>query len=148
MNLKDQIMADVKSAMKNKEPQRLEALRFMHAAIKNKEIDARPNVLTEQDVMGVLKTMAKQRRESIDQYVAGGREDLAATERFQLELIESYLPAQMGRDQVEKIVAEVIQALGATSAKQMGQVMKEVLVRTAGTADNKLVSEIVKSKLS
>lgn len=147
MSLKEQIMADVKSAMKNKDQGRLDTLRFIHSAIKNKEIDSRPNELTEQDVMAVLKTMAKQRKESIEQYEKGNRQDLAEIEKFQLSIIESYLPQQMSREQVEAIVSEVITSMNATSMKQMGAVMKEVLAKTGGAADNKTVSEVVKAKL-
>lgn len=147
MSLKEQIMADVKSAMKNKEQDKLNALRFIHAAIKNKEIEVRPREANDDDVLAVLKTLAKQRKDSIEQYEKGGRTDLADKEKFELNIIESYLPQQMSREQVEAVVSEVISALNATSIKQMGAVMKEVLAKTAGAADGRMVSEIVKSKL-
>jgi hypothetical protein len=90
----------------------------------------------------------KQRKESIEQYKAGNRQDLADQEAAELKILEAYLPAQMGKDQIEKVVTEVIAALGAKTVKDMGSVMKEVIARTAGTADNKTVSEVIKSKLS
>lgn len=147
MSLKDQIMADVKSAMKNREQDRLSALRLLHSAIKNREIELRPNEIDDQEIQGVIKKLAKQRQDSIEQYEGAGRQDLADKEKLELSVLEDYLPEQMGREQVEAVVDEVIAAMNATSMKDMGAVMKEVQAKTAGAADNKMVSEIVKSKL-
>ena len=91
--------------------------------------------------------MIKQRKESIEQYTKAGRQDLADKEQQELNFMEIYLPSQMSREQVETIVQSVITDLAASSVKDMGKVMKEVLVRTGGTADGKVVSEVVKSKL-
>lgn len=148
MELREQIMADVKDAMKSKDQLKLNTLRFFQAAVKNREIELRPDLITPDDVMGVLKKLVKQRKESIEQYQNGGRQDLADQEAAELKVLEGYLPAQMGREQVEKVVTEVIAALGAKTVKDMGPVMKEVIARTAGTADNKIVSEVIKSKLT
>lgn len=148
MELREQIMADVKDAMKSKDQLKLNTLRFFQAAVKNREIELRPDPITPDDVMGVLKKLVKQRKESIEQYQNGGRQDLADQEAAELKVLEGYLPAQMGREQVEKVVTEVIAALGAKTVKDMGPVMKEVIARTAGTADNKIVSEVIKSKLT
>ena len=148
MEIREQIMGDVKTAMRDKDSLKLNTLRFLQAAIKNREIELRPNAITADEVLGVIKKLVKQRKESIEQYTAGGRSDLADQEASELKVLESYLPAQMDRGQVEKIVAEVVAALGASSVKDMGPVMKEVMVRTAGTADNKIVSELVRAKLS
>ncbi|MCB0411800.1 MAG: GatB/YqeY domain-containing protein [Bdellovibrionales bacterium] len=145
--LKSKIMDDVKAAMKNKEADRLSAIRFLQAAIKNKEIDVRPNTITDEDIMGVIKKMAKQRKDSIEQFQKAGRQDLADKESFELSVIEEYLPAQMSEEQVTKVVNEVIQALNASSMKDMGAVMKEVQAKTQGAADGKLISQIVKAKL-
>ena len=147
MSLRDQIQADMKQAMKNKEGPRLEVLRFLQSAIKNKEIEVRPNELTDKDTMAVITKQVKQRKESIAQFKEAGRDGLVKKESFEISVLETYLPQQMSREQVEKIISEVIAAVGATSIKQMGTVMKEVLAKTAGAADGKLVSEIVKSKL-
>ncbi len=147
MELREQIANDVKTAMKEKNQVRLNTLRFLQSAIKNREIDMRPEPLTGDEVMSVLKKLVKQRKESIEQYQAGGRQDLVESEAAELKILEAYLPQQMGRDQVEKIVTDVIAALGAKSVKDMGQVMKEVMARTQGTADNKTISEIIKAKL-
>jgi len=148
MEIRDQVMADVKDAMRAKDQLKLNTLRFLQAAVKNREIELRPNPITTDEVMGVIKKLVKQRKESIEQYQAGNRQDLADQEAAELKVLEGYLPAQMGRDQVEKVVTEVIAALGAKTVKDMGPVMKEVIARTAGTADNKTVSEVIKSKLT
>ncbi|MCX7977777.1 MAG: GatB/YqeY domain-containing protein [Bdellovibrionaceae bacterium] len=148
MDIREQIMADIKSAMKDKDNLKVSALRFLQSAIKNREIELRPQPMSEEEAFGVLKRMIKQRKESIEQYKAGGREDLVQQETAELKVLESYLPPQMGPEQVEAIVVEVVAALGAKTIKDMGPVMKEVQARTKGSADNKLISEIVRAKLS
>lgn len=148
MEIREQIMADVKTAMKDKDQLKLNALRMLQAAIKNREIELRPNPISSDEVMGVLRRMVKQRKESIEQYLAGGRQDLVDQESAELKILEVYLPQQMSKDQVEKIIAEVITALGAKTVKEMGPVIKEVQARTAGAADNKMISEVVRAKLS
>lgn len=148
MEIRDLIMNDIKVAMKDKNQLRLNTLRFLQAAIKNREIDMRPNPITHDEVMGVIKKLVKQRKESIDQYKAGGRQDLVDQEMAELAILEELLPAQMGPEQVEAIVKEVITALNAKSPKDMGAVIKEVIARTQGNADNKLVSETVKKSLT
>lgn len=148
MEIRNQIMADVKAAMIAKDSAKLGALRMLQAAIKNREIEVRPNEISADDVMGVIKKLVKQRKESIDQFQTAGRQDLVDQESAELKVLETYLPAQMGRDQIEKLVTEVIAALGAKSVKDMGPVMKEVIAKSGGTADNKVVSEVIKSKLT
>ena len=148
MEIRNQIMADVKAAMVAKDSVKLGALRMLQAAIKNREIEVRPNEITADDVVAVIKKLAKQRKESIDQFQTAGRQDLVDQETAELKILEVYLPAQMGRDQIEKLVTEVIAALGAKSVKDMGPVMKEVIAKSGGTADNKVVSEVIKSKLT
>ncbi len=148
MALRDQIMNDIKDSMRAKDLAKLNALRMVQSAFKNREIELRPEPMSEEEHIAVLKKLAKQRKESIEQYQAANRQDLADAEAAELKLLEQYLPAQMSKEQVEKIVAEVIAAVGATTVKEMGAVMKEVQARTAGTADNKLVSELIKAKLT
>lgn len=147
MSLKEQILDDLKTAMKNKEADKLSAIRFLQSAIKNREIELRPNTITDQDILAVIKKSVKQRHDSIEQYEQAGRADLADKEKFELSVLEAYLPPQMSPEQVEALVGEVIAALGASSMKDMGTVMKEVQARAAGSADGKILSEIVKSKL-
>ncbi|MCM2353605.1 MAG: GatB/YqeY domain-containing protein [Pseudobdellovibrio sp.] len=148
MELKDQLMADIKAAMIAKDSVKLNTLRFLHAAIKQKEIDSRPNPLTADDVMAVLKKLVKQRKESIDQFTNAGRTDLVDQETAELKVMEVYLPAQMSREQIEQVVADVIKETGASSIKDMGTVMKAVQAKTAGSADGKTISEVIKSKLN
>ncbi len=148
MEIREKLSADLKAAMIAKDSVKLGAIRFLQAAIKNREIDMRPNPITAEEVMAVIKRLAKQRKESIEQFTAGGRPDLADQEKAELAVLEAYLPAQMSREQIEVVVTEVIAALGAKTVKDMGSVMKEVVARTAGTADNKTVSEVIKEKLA
>lgn len=148
MDIREQIMADVKTAMKDKEALKLTTLRSLQAAIKNREIEMRPDPIGGDEVIAVIKKLVKQRKESIEQFVTGGRQDLADNESAELKILETYLPAQMGRDQIAAVVKDVVAALGAKTVKDMGPVMKEVQARTAGAADNKLVSELVRASLS
>lgn len=147
MSLREQISNDIKNAMKEKNPEKLNALRMVQSAFKNREIEMRPAPMPEEECLLVIKKLVKQRKESIEQFAAAKRQDLVDAETKELALLETYLPAQMGRDQIEKIVTEAIAAVGATTVKDMGKVMKETQARTGGAADNKLVSEIIKSKL-
>lgn len=148
MEIREKILADIKSAMVSRDTVKLNTLRFLNAQIKNKEIDSRPVPITADDIMGVLKKLVKQRKESIDQFQAAGRTDLVDAESAELKVLETYLPAQMSREQIEAVVTEVIAATGAKTIKEMGTVMKEAIARTAGSADGKLISEIIKSKLT
>lgn len=148
MEIRETIMNDVKTAMREKDSLKLNTLRFLQAAIKNREIEMRPDPITSDDVMSVLKKLVKQRKESIDQYKAASRQDLVDQETSELKILEAYLPAAMSRDQVEALVTQVIAQLGAKTVKDMGPVMKEVIAKSQGTADNKLVSEIIKAKLA
>lgn len=148
MEVREKLMADMKDAMRTKDQVRLEAIRFLQAAIKNREIEVRPNAITADDVLAVIKKMVKQRKESIEQYQTAGRQDLVDKEASELKILENYLPAQMSREQIEGVVAAVIAETKASSIKDMGTVMKAVVAKTAGAADNKVVSEVIKSKLS
>jgi uncharacterized protein len=147
MSLREQITNDIKTAMKEKNMEKLNALRMVQSAFKNREIEMRPNPMPEEECIGVLKKLVKQRKESIEQFGQAGRQDLVDNETKELKLLETYLPAAMSREQIEKIVADAIASTGATNVKDMGKVMKEAQTRAAGQADNKLMSEIIKSKL-
>ncbi len=148
MPLKQQILDDTKTAMKAKDMDKVNTLRFLTSAVKNKEIEVRPNELTDDDVLSVLRKSVKQRQDSIEQYKNANRADLADKEQAELTIIESYLPKQLSADVIEKFVKEAIAESGATSMKDMGGVMKLVTAKTQGAADNKIVSEIVKKSLS
>ena len=148
MEIREKLSADVKAAMIAKDSVKLGALRMLQSAIKNREIEVRPEAISTDDVMSVIKKLVKQRKESIDQFTTAGRQDLVDQETAELKILEVYLPAAMGREQTEALVVEVIAALGAKTVKDMGPVMKEVVARSQGTADNKLVSELIKAKLA
>lgn len=148
MSLQQKVLDDIKNAMKSKEAERLSAIRFLQSAIKYREIELRPNPINDQEIMGVIRKLVKQRKDSIAEFEKAGRQELVDKEKFELSVLEAYLPQQMSADQVAKIVEEVIKAQGATTMKQMGGVVKEVMARTAGQADGKTVSDLVKSKLT
>ncbi len=148
MEIREKIMSDMKTAMRDKDQVKLDSIRFLQAAIKNKEIEMRPNPITADDVLSVIKKSAKQRKESIEQYQAANRQDLVDKEAAELKIIESYLPAQLGKEQVEALVVAAIAELNAKSVKDMGPVMKAVMAKSGGAADNKLVSELIRAKLA
>jgi uncharacterized protein YqeY len=148
VEIREKIMSDMKTAMRDKDQVKLDSIRFLQAAIKNKEIEMRPNPITADDVLSVIKKSAKQRKESIEQYQAANRQDLVDKEAAELKIIESYLPAQLGKEQVEALVVAAIAELNAKSVKDMGPVMKAVMAKSGGAADNKLVSELIRAKLA
>eukprot|EP00879_Flechtneria_rotunda_P006101 GHRR01006414.1.p1 GENE.GHRR01006414.1~~GHRR01006414.1.p1 ORF type:complete len:198 (+),score=67.38 GHRR01006414.1:105-698(+) len=147
--LSARIKGDMKTALKARDIARLEAIRFLNAAIKQREIELREKgqQVSDTDVLGVIQKLAKQRTDSIEQYKAGGRDDLVNKEQQELHVLQSYLPAQLSREELTKIVQEVVAETGANSVKQMGQVMKALMAKTVGQADNKMVSDLVKAAL-
>jgi uncharacterized protein YqeY len=147
MSLLLKIRNDITTAMKERNSVKLNALRMVQSAFKNREIELRPNPMPEEEALAVIKKLVKQRKESIEQFLLAKRQDLVDAETKELALLETYLPAQLDRAAIEKIVIEAIQATGATTAKQMGLVMKEAQARAGGQADNKIMSEVIKSKL-
>ncbi len=148
MELREKILADIKTAMIAKDAVKLNTLRFLNAQIKNKEIDSRPTPITVDDIMTVIKKLVKQRKESIEQFSAAGRMDLADQEASELKILETYMPSQMTKEQIEALVTEVIAATEAKSVKDMGTVMKESMARSGGSADGKVLSEVIKAKLN
>lgn len=148
MSLKDQILNDIKDAMKSKNTLVLSTLRLLSSAIKNKEIEIRPNTITDEDVITVIKKSVKQRQDSIEQYENAGRPELAENEKAELKVLETYLPAMLSEEQIAVIVKEAIAATGASSMKDMGGVMNYVKDKTGGSADNRIVSQLVKSSLT
>ncbi|MFN7727703.1 MAG: GatB/YqeY domain-containing protein [Bdellovibrio sp.] len=148
MDMRAKLTEDMKDAMRAKDSLKLDAIRFLQAAIKKTEIDMRPNPITPDDILGVLKKMVKQRKESIEQYQNANRQDLVDKETAELKILEAYLPAQMSKEQIEALVVATISELKATTVKDMGPVMKAVIAKSNGAADNKVVSEIIKSKLT
>lgn len=147
MSIKERLKADLVAAMKAREQSKVDCIRFVNAAIKRVEVDTRKD-LDDQAVAGILMNLAKQRRDSIDQFRKGGREDLAGKEEAELRLLQGYLPQQLGAQELEQLVEKVIQETGAKGMKDMGAVMKGVLAQAGGRAEGGAVSEAVKKKLS
>jgi len=146
MPLKQQLTDDMKTAMKAGEKDRLGVIRLVNAAIKQREVDERIT-LDDTQVLAVLEKMLKQRKDSVTQYEAAAREDLAAVERYEIGVIQAYLPAPLSASEIEGIVARAIADSGATSAKDMGKVVGLVKPQLAGRADMGQVSALVKQKL-
>ncbi len=145
--LTERIDDDFKIAMKSREKGRIVAIRLIRAALQNRRIEKRED-LTDEEVIAVLGTQAKQRRDSIDQFTKGGRSDLADIEAAELTVISSYLPEQLGEAEVRKIVAETIAATGAAGPKEMGKVMGALMAKVKGRADGKLVNQLVRELLA
>ena len=148
MSLEQQIDKDYIQAMKNRDSGRSSALSFLRSQIKYARIELKTEHVPDQDVIAVVKKQIKQRQDSIDQFKQGGRTDLVEKEEKELAILKGYLPAEMPADEIKSIIKETIKATGASSIKDMGRVMKEAGVKLAGRADNKQVSELVKSELS
>lgn len=148
MSLKQQIVNDLTAAMKAKDVSRLSTLRMVKANVMNREIE-KGGELTDEEIVKAMQTLVKQRRDSIEQYENAGRQELADKERSEIEFIEAYLPQAASREEIEAAVTQAIEETGASSARDMGAVMKATQVRLAGrNADGRTVSEIVKAKLS
>lgn len=147
MSLKARIQDDVKNAMRSHERDRLGALRLVTAAIKQKEVDERIE-LSDEQVLAVLDKMVKQRRESLEQYEKAGRADLAEKEQFELGLIQTYLPEPMDAGELAALIRTTIEELGASSIRDMGQVMNTLRGQVQGRADMKAVSQAVKDQLN
>ncbi|HEY6545035.1 MAG TPA: GatB/YqeY domain-containing protein [Dokdonella sp.] len=146
MALKTRLTDDMKAAMKSGEKDRLGVIRLVNAAIKQREVDERIE-LDDAQVLAVLEKMLKQRKDSVTQYEGAGREDLAAIERFEIGVIQGYLPAQLSSAEIEAIVTKAVADAGAASAKDMGKVVALVKPQVAGRADMGQVSLLVKHKL-
>ena len=148
MTLQEKIQSDLAEAMRSKAALRLSVLRMMKSAVKNKEVD-KMRALEEAEVLSVLNTLVKQRKDSVEQFRKGGREELAQKEEAEVKIIEEYLPAGASDEDIRRAVEEAVQETGAASIKDMGKVMKATMTRLAGkTADGGPVSQLVKEKLS
>lgn len=149
--LREDINNAVKDAMRAKEERKLGTLRMVNSAIKNADIEARGNgkePLSDTDVLSLLQKMIKQRQESVDMYEKGGREELAAQERAEIEVITAYLPKQMSEDEVKAAVAAIITETGAAGMKDMGKVVAALKAKYAGQMDFGKASGIVKAALT
>jgi uncharacterized protein YqeY len=152
MAIKERIVADLTAAMKAKDTQKLGVVRMLKSRIMEAEVDQRGRkgpdyVLDDQECLAVIATYAKQRRDSIEAYRNGGKEDLATKEEAELAIIQQYLPAPMSEVEIRRIVAAAIAEAGATSAKDMGAIMKIVMPKLKGEADGAVVNRIVRELL-
>ena len=147
MTLKDRITDDMKAAMRAKDAARLLAIRGLLAAVKQREVDERI-ILDDAAVVAIVDKLVKQRKDSIEQFTAGGRQDLVDKERAELQVLESYLPARLGADAIAAEVAALVAETGASGAADMGKVMAAAKARFAGRAEMALVSAAVKAALA
>ncbi len=147
MSLKNQIQEDVKTAMRARNKERLSVLRLITAAIKQREVDERIE-LDDEQVLVVLDKMVKQRRESLEQYEKAAREDLAAQERFELEILQEFLPEPLSETELTDLIKTAITESGASTIRDMGSVMNALRPSVQGRADMKVVSQAVKNQLS
>ncbi|MEX0905546.1 MAG: GatB/YqeY domain-containing protein [Balneolaceae bacterium] len=151
MSIKEKILNDLKTAMKAREADRLRVLRSMKAKILEKEISERTGGeadITDEQVVEVLMKAAKQRKESIEQFETGGRQDLAEKEENELKVIESYLPEMLSEEEVREAAREQIEKTGASTMADMGKVMGALMEQLKGKADGSVVSRVVKEELS
>ena len=147
MSLRDRITEDMKTAMKARETARLGAIRLLLAAIKQKEVDERIT-LDDAAVVQVIEKMLKQRRDSISQFQAAGRQDLVDTESFEVSVLNTYMPQALSADEVSTIIAAAVTESGAKGMQEMGKVMALVKPKLAGRADMAQVSAMIKAKLT
>jgi uncharacterized protein YqeY len=147
MTLMEQVNKAITEAMKARDQGKLLPLRMLKTALTNREVE-RGQALTPAEELQVLGSLVKQRRDSIEQFVRGGRQDLADKEAAEIVVLQAYLPPALGEEELVRLVREVMAETGATSAKDLGRVMKAVMARVpAGAADGKLVNEIVRRQL-
>ncbi len=148
MSISDQVTKDMTAAMKSREELKLSTLRMMKSAIKNKEIDKRAP-LDDKESLQVLSTMIKQRKDSIEQFTKGGRQELADKEAAEIIIIEAYMPKAIGDEEIVAAVRATIAEMGSPTMKDMGTVMKNAMAKFAGArVDGKVVSEAVKKELA
>lgn len=147
MTLKQQLTEDMKTAMRGGDKHRLSVIRLMLAAIKQREVDERIE-LDDVQVLATLEKMLKQRRDSVSQFDAAGREDLSAVERAEMVVIETYLPSKLSEPEIDALIDAAIQDTGASSARDMGKVVAAVKEKAAGRADMAVVSGKIKARLA
>lgn len=147
MGLLEEITQDMKKAMKSKEKDRMQVLRLLRSDLKKAKIDKRGD-FTEEDAQQVINKAAKNRRESIESYKKGDRQDLVEEEQKELEVIEEYLPERMSDDEIKEIIDQVIEETGASGMQDMGKVMGTIMPKVRGKADGSKVQAIVRSKLA
>ena len=148
MTLEEKILNDFKEAMKARDQLRVSTLSFLRAQFSYLALEKKKNALDDADCVVAIKKLIKQHQDSIEQFKAGSRQDLADKEAKELEILKVYLPPEMSSDELKKIIDEAMASTGAAGMKDMGRVIKEVMAKTAGFADGKMVSEMVKLRLA
>jgi len=143
MTLLDRLAQELKAAMIAKDAERLSTLRLLKSAVGYAQIERRTENLTDAEVVALIQKEVKKRRDAAEQYEKGGRPELASKEKQEIAVLESFLPKPLARDELEQLIRAAIQETGATSKKQMGQVIKAVQARAAGRAAGKIISELV-----
>jgi uncharacterized protein YqeY len=141
-SLTEKVRADMTAAMKAQEKEKLSTIRMLQSALKNEQINS-GHELTDEEAMSVIRKAVKQRQDSIEQYTKGGRPELAAKEQSEIDVLKSYLPAELSDEEVEAGVREIIASTGAASKKDLGKVMKEASARYKGRVDGKKIQELV-----
>ena len=147
MSLEEKLVDEMKQAMKSNDKLRLSTIRMIRSAIKNKEIEQRKK-LDDEDIFRVIQGMVRKSEESIEQFKAGGRMDLVEKEQKEVEIMRSFLPQPLSREEILRIIDQSIEETQASSLKDLGKVMKSVMPRLEGKADGKLINQLVKEKLS
>ena len=146
MALKNQLMADMKEAMKAHDKDRLAVIRMVRGAVRQQEIDGKKE-LEDSDVIAVISKEVKMRRDSIEEFNKGGRQDLVEKTQAEIDILMPYLPAQLSEDEVRELVKAAVEATGAKTQKDMGKVMGKLMPKVKGCADGKMVNNIVRSML-
>jgi len=148
MSLEEKLLSDYKEAMKSRDTLKSSVLSFLRSDMMNVAVAKKKAKLDDSEAISVIKKQIKQHQDSVDQFTKGNRPDMAEKEAKELEILKTYLPPELSIDEIKRIIEEVILELGAQDMKDMGRVMKEVTAKAAGQADGKLVSDLVKERLS
>ena len=146
--LEEKILSDYKEAMKSRDTMKSSVLSFLRADMMNLAVAKKKKVLDDSEVITVIKKQIKQHQDSIEQFTKGIRLEMAEKEKQELEILKTYLPPEISSDEIKKVIEEVVAATGSSGMKDMGKVMKEVNLKIAGQADGKLVSDLVRERLS
>ena len=147
MNLEEKLVEEMKQAMKANDKIRLSTIRMIRSSAKNKEFELRRK-LEDEDIIKVIQGMVRKGEESIEQFQAGGRNDLVEKEKAEIEILKSFLPQPLTQEEIIKIIDETIQETQSSSLKDLGKVMKAVMLRLGGKADGKVINQLVKERLS
>lgn len=147
MSLEERLIEEMKEAMKANDKLRLSTIRMIRSSLKNKEIEVRKK-LGDEDIMKVIQGMIRKGEESLEQFQAGGRADLVEKEQKEIEILKSYLPQPISREEIVKVIDETIKETQASSLKDLGKVMKSVMPKLGGKADGKLINQLVRERLS